>query len=235
VARFDHYCGWVAASIGEENYRYFLLFVATHFGMCVYGSIVMIRLFAGEIQDKQLFHVTFLDKASGKEYKADSWVIFQYMFHRHMYEAGILTIMAVMAIALAGFLGYHCYITSLGMTTNESYKWAEVRKWHTSQVKKYQHYQQQQQQQQQALLWKADTTPASSSENGQQQQQQPVEEVEDPGPMPKNIYNRGVIENWKEVLFPKSLQRKAEACRNSKTLSNNTLTTNNNKAKVKPN
>jgi hypothetical protein len=232
VARFDHYCGWVAATIGEENYRLFLLFVATQFGMCVYGTLLLIKLFAGEIEDKQLFQVTFFDKASGKEYPADKWVVFQYMFHRHMYAAGVLTIMAVMSLTLAGFLGYHGYITSIGMTTNESYKWAEVRKWHKSRVKNYQEYLKQQQ-----LL--KDGSPAS--ESGQQQQQhvpQPVEEVEDPGPMPKNIYNRGFIENWKEVLFPKSLQRKAEASRNSMLSSNHPPTikdSSNNKSKLKPN
>jgi palmitoyltransferase ZDHHC4 len=232
VARFDHYCGWVAATIGEENYRLFLLFVATQFGMCVYGTVLLCKLFAGEIEDKQLFQVTFFDKASGKEYPADNWVVFQYMFHRHMYAAGILTIMAVMAIALAGFLGYHGYITSIGMTTNESYKWAEVRKWHKSQVKIYQEYQKQQQ-------TLKDGSP--TSDNGQQHHvPQPVEAVEDPGPMPKNIYNRGFIENWKEVMFPKSLQRKAEASRDMMLSSKCTPTTknsssNNKKSKIKPN
>lgn len=31
--------------------------------------------------------------------------------------------------------------------------------------------------------------------------------VRHPGPNPKNIYNRGLIENWKEVIFPISLRR----------------------------
>ncbi len=33
----------------------------------------------------------------------------------------------------------------------------------------------------------------------------------DPGPVPKNIYNRGFVENWREVLFPLSLREDALA------------------------
>jgi hypothetical protein len=33
----------------------------------------------------------------------------------------------------------------------------------------------------------------------------------DPGPTPKNVHDRGFIENWKEVLFPISLRKNALA------------------------
>ena len=35
--------------------------------------------------------------------------------------------------------------------------------------------------------------------------------VTDPGPLPKNIYDCGFVENWKQVLFPISIQKRREA------------------------
>jgi hypothetical protein len=198
--------------------------------MCCYGSYLMFRLFAGEIEDKKLFEVTFFDRQTGQEYEADKWVIFQYLFHKHMYEAGVFAIMAVMAIALFFFLAYHFYITSMGMTTNEDFKFKQVKKWHKEQVRKYEEYKKQQ-----ALngtgcgAMKTETTQqkppvpdgdvtCTGGKDGQKEGNVQDESivVEDPGPVPKNIYNRGFVENWKEVLFPVSLQRKAEAAKKAK-------------------
>ena len=229
----------MASTIGEENYRLFLLFVATQLAMCVYGTAILGRFFWGEIQDKKLFDVTFFDRASGMEYKADKWIVFQYLFHKHMYEAGVLAIVGVMSIALVFFLGYHCYITSIGMTTNEHYKWGEVRKWHKQQVRLYEEYKKQQSSTSSSTL--SETTSGASSKKNDNQEKPPVPDgdvtctggkstegdandqidgeeepmmvTEDPGPMPKNIYNRGFVENWKEVLFPVSLRRRAAAAK----------------------
>lgn len=91
--------------------------------MCVYGTIVVYYLFRGEVRDQNLYDVTFFDRVSGLEFKATNWIVFQFLFHQYLYEAGVFAVMAVMSIALAGFFGYHVYITSIGMTTNESFKW----------------------------------------------------------------------------------------------------------------
>ena len=203
--------------------------------MCCYGSYVLIQLFKGEIQDKKLFEVTFFDRSSGQEYKADKWIVAQYLFHRHMYEAGVLAIMAVMAIALFFFLAYHFYITSKGMTTNEDFKFKQVKRWHKEQVKKYNEYKSQQaanNEDESVVENKSeaddttkpkppvpdgDVTCTGGKVEPQNNEDDSEQVVEDPGPMPINIYNRGFIENWKEVLFPVSLQRKAEAAKKVKT------------------
>jgi hypothetical protein len=47
----------------------------------------------------------------------------------------------------------------------------------------------------------------------QKEQQQQSQEYFDPGEVPKNIYDRGFVENWKEVIFPISLRKNAlEMC-----------------------
>jgi len=186
--------------------------------------------------------VTFFDRASGKEYAADKWIIFQYLFHKHLIEAGVLAIMAVMAIAIGAFFVYHFYITSRGMTTNEHYKWGEVKKWWKSEVKRYEEFIEQQKSnnpQEEASGGGSESTKSGNDNTGSTSKpnvpdgdvtctggtsttgtngeaknpaaNNPDSIVEDPGPMPINIYNRGFVENWKEVLFPVSIRRKNAA------------------------
>jgi hypothetical protein len=82
--------------------------------MCIYGTVMLTKLFMGEIKDKKLLEVTYFDRTSGQEFKATKWIVFQYLFHRHVFESGVLAVMGVMSISLVGFLGYHVYITSVG-------------------------------------------------------------------------------------------------------------------------
>lgn len=223
--------------------------------MCAYATVLLTILFLGEIEDKRLWQVTFFDRSSGEEFQADYYVVFQYLFHRHLFEAGMLVITGVMTLALVGFLSYHGYITSIGMTTNEHFKWGDVKRWHKEEVKKYKKYLKQENQQENKSaddnskkknINNFDAPPEKSdNKNGKSsnkphisdgdvnctggkaskadkdakekaaasfsEQEDEEEVVQDPGPMPKNIYNRGFVENWKDVLFPQSLQRREAA------------------------
>lgn len=213
VPRYDHFCGWVYNTIGEENYRWFLLFLAIHVLMCVYGSMVSILLFRGEIADKQLFELTFFDRNTGEEFKATWYVVIQFLLVRRMPEVAVLAVMFVMGIALGGFLGYHCWLTSVNMTTNEAQKWSDVKNWYKKATKKYKEavkngeYKPEAKQAKAPDLQDGDVTciPGASSSQPSKTQEEPFKF--DPGPLPKNIYNRGFVENWKEVIFPISLRK----------------------------
>lgn len=132
----------------------------------------MATLFYGEILDKGLLTATFFDRFTGEEVGTSHWILFQYLFQSHFAEAAVLILMGAMSMALFLFLSYHIWLTSRGLTTNESYKWDAILKWHKIQSKRFR-----------------EGTVS-----------------DDPGPRPVNIYHQGFVENWKEVIFPKSLR-----------------------------
>jgi palmitoyltransferase len=267
VARFDHYCGWVYNTIGEENYRFFLLFLLVHAGACGYGTHVLCKLFRGEIQRLGLSSVSYVDRATGVEYRPTRWIVVQFLFHNYLWESSLLLLTGVMTIALGAFLLYHCYLTSVNMTTNEAYKWGQVKSWHRQELKRYrlavksgsssvvgseqdsvglsnpslsqtkssrrrdgnyEHYADSREHP--VVDDDLDVTCAggatgsssnNSSSNGsaesmtatytvsrtsQSPERQKPLPVRHPGPYPRNLYDRGFFENWKEVLFPLSLR-----------------------------
>jgi len=199
VPRYDHFCGWTHNTYGEENYRWFLIFLLNHVTMCFYGSYVCYLLFSEEIKTKRLMELTFFDRMTGETIQASKYIIFQYIFARRFHEVGVTLVMFVMGIALTCFFGYHVYITSVGQTTNENSKWGDVRTWYKKQQQLYK------------IAVRERKVPANPEEdsNDVYSEEQNPQEIVDPGPMPKNIYNRGFVANWSEVLFPLSLRKDA--------------------------
>jgi palmitoyltransferase len=267
VARFDHFCGWVYNTVGEENYRHFLLFLVVHAGACGYGTCILWRLFRGEVHRLGLHDaVSYVDRTTGLEYRPTRWIVVQFLFHNYMWESSLLLLTGVMTVALGAFLGYHCYLTSVNMTTNEAYKWGQVKSWHKQEIKRYrqalkrgtavasreeaEHLSSASPSQadphhacddnddsyadarehpvvdddhdvtcaggasgsgNNASNGKAVSTPAMADRSrprrspgrGRRREATPVRH---PGPYPRNLYDRGIVENWKEVLFPLSLR-----------------------------
>jgi len=243
VPRFDHFCGWVSNAIGEENYRYFLLFLAVHVGMCAYGTIIIAKCFYGEIMDQDLLNATFYLASTGESVTASKMVVLQYLMARHFALAGVLLMMSVMGFVLAIFLGFHLYITAFGMTTNEWYKWRQVRKWHASAKRKYDRAVKEGRavDTNESKIMVVDqgdgdvgctgpTGPTDTSvssepqhadangscstsitdDNAEQEDQGENKELDDsisnPGPYPTNIYNQGILENFREVVYPRCLR-----------------------------
>jgi hypothetical protein len=277
VARFDHYCGWIGNTVGEENYRYFLFFLLIHVGMCIYGTIVTWNLFVGEIQDRDLFNAIFFNGETGQEVKADFWVIVHYMVMKHFELSAVLLLMGAMAVVLFLFVGFHFYITANGMTTNEFYKWRQVSKWYKREKSRYEKALKEGKVETKSLLAGNSSDNGGGSDNGSgmkelniidvdvgcvgpinhtsndvsnvapeetvqkveiKQDTQDTPAVMNPGPSPVNIYNKGIVENFKEVIFPRSLRhdalvRAAEARRKGQSkISTNTVVDNSGKTKA---
>ena len=200
VPKYDHYCYWMNNTFGEENYRYFLLFLFVHVIMCIYGCIIIGILFYNDIYIIHQLHLrTFIDMYTKMEIPVTTYVLFQYLVSSYVYEVTVFAVLLVMSITLLLFLGYHVYmITCTGLTSNEMYKWNQIQKWYRSELKLYN---QQQQQEKMKILSNASTVTTTTTNNTE-------ELVEHPGPKPINIYNYGVIQNWKHVLFPIPIQKR---------------------------
>jgi palmitoyltransferase len=223
VPRFDHFCGWVYNTIGEENYRFFLLFLLMHVVACGYGAAIIAALFYGHLLQRNLLQAVFVDRFTGQEVPATNYLLFQYLFDRFTLQCAVAILMGVMSVALGFFLGYHIWLTSRGMTTNESYKWDDVRKWYNFELSRYneavkqglpvsdsRHPSKPQLREKDVTCTSASSVPdvETDDDKGDRKAPQSQNVVEHPGPEPNNIYNRGVIENWKEVIFPISLRSK---------------------------
>ncbi|KAL3800172.1 hypothetical protein HJC23_001093 [Cyclotella cryptica] len=138
VPRFDHFCGWLNQAIGEQNYRWFLLFLMVHFLMCVYGSWAMAAVLHGDAVDKKLLDPTFLNADNDTDLKIDYIAVLRYFCKEYPQIMCVLLLMTVVSVILGIFLCFHLYITAQNMTTNEFFKWRQVKQWHKKETQKIQ-------------------------------------------------------------------------------------------------
>eukprot|EP00549_Striatella_unipunctata_P016826 CAMPEP_0118700860 /NCGR_PEP_ID=MMETSP0800-20121206/16861_1 /TAXON_ID=210618 ORGANISM="Striatella unipunctata, Strain CCMP2910" /NCGR_SAMPLE_ID=MMETSP0800 /ASSEMBLY_ACC=CAM_ASM_000638 /LENGTH=189 /DNA_ID=CAMNT_0006601579 /DNA_START=185 /DNA_END=754 /DNA_ORIENTATION=+ len=140
-----------------------------------------------------------------------------------------LFFLIVMSCVLVPFFGYHLWLTAFGMTTNEHFKWKQIRKWHKQETKRYKQAikdgtiitlsnQQEQKKKKNDHVAGSDNVdvgctgavPSTTNDTNQEEEEEWKEGcIMDPGPFPKNIYNRGIVENFMEVIFPRSLRKDA--------------------------
>ena len=147
VARYDHYCGWLAQPVGEENYRYFLLFLSMTCSMLFYATVGIALTAFSIIETNGLRKATFINRSTylsgithsypqspeneysntgtGETFAASNMMIFQWILSQHnlMLAVGFMT--AVMWFVVLAFLSYHLYLISRNQTTNENFKWGE--------------------------------------------------------------------------------------------------------------
>jgi palmitoyltransferase ZDHHC4 len=226
VPRFDHYCGWVNNTIGEENYRFFLFFLMMNVIDCIYGTIMLTKLFCGHLIEKDILNAVVVDRVSGQEYPVGMWIIFQYLFDRFTWQMAVYMLVLVMAVAIGLFFLYHCYLTSRNVTTNEAFKWEQVHKWYKMELQRYidatvrgeihgsdesSDATHTKDDDMSPITRASSDTPIQAALPEKEAIQHPgrvvKEAIQHPGPRPKNTYDRGFVENWKEVIFPLSLRK----------------------------
>jgi hypothetical protein len=53
------------------------------------------------------------------------------------------------------------------------------------------------------------TGAAGTIASAKKAEEKTEEKIIHPGPMPKNIYNNGFVENWRDIFYPRSMRPEA--------------------------
>ncbi|KAJ5071959.1 palmitoyltransferase swf1 [Anaeramoeba ignava] len=198
IARYDHYCGWVANSIGELNYRYFILFLFSNFAMCVYGSYFMFKILSWKIYESQFFVQQISEYEDSLKDKPKLQDYIEFLLENYRTISGLFLLVTLMAIVVFAFTLYHLYLISKNTTTVESFKFSEFKQ-----------FLQQLASENKVLMVNTNLVSPQKSKNSKKRKKSKNEDnlnnvvPLDPNNL-KNIYNVGIIGNFLEVFFPKS-------------------------------
>lgn len=196
VARFDHYCVWLNAAVGERTYRWFLLYLISHTVVLLYGAVACASIFLSEIEEHRMLERTFVNTRTGEEIPASYGIIFQFLMSSNPELMMIQVLCAVMSVVLVGFTGYHIMLTATNMTTNETFKYSalpnKVR--HRARVRQYVERRRE---------------AAGLPPTRRTAEQDRAEELAAAAP-PVNPFDRGMLANFAEVIWPLSLRSAEE-------------------------
>jgi hypothetical protein len=124
----------VGVAVGEKNYRYFLGFLSYHVITFTYAAICMVQGIRSVCHEKRLWTATFV-LADGSQELSSRVHVATYIVAEEPILAALLILTGVLAIFLGGFFVFHLSLVWRGMTTNEYYKWKDVRSYHSTMLK----------------------------------------------------------------------------------------------------
>ena len=185
VPRFDHYCGWIHQTVGEENYRVFVVFLVVHTFMCMYGTVMTFRL---------LWSEAYFEDRSARGSPLSLTANLLSMALVDLWLTAIMAIMGAVSCVIIPFLAFHLYLIAFGMTTNEFYKWKLIKVRHQKATVDYNN------RNVHAVMVMVD----DAGINGDARQLYNC--TDDPGPFPLNIYDLRCAANIWEVACPRSLR-----------------------------
>ena len=121
VPRFDHVCPWINGPVGEGNYRWFLLFLATHTALCAYGSAVMLLVLADAVDSRGVMATTFTS-ATGAPVHPNASLAARWAVAFYPGAMFLFVLLVLVTLMLACFTGYHLYLAATNQTSYETAK-----------------------------------------------------------------------------------------------------------------
>ncbi|KAJ6248900.1 palmitoyltransferase swf1 [Anaeramoeba flamelloides] len=227
IAKYDHYCAWLMNSIGEKNYRWFLLYLYSNFLMCVYGTWIIYKILEHQVDASGMFTNTYYDQAGNVVQIGYPYMI-RWLLEYFRIPIGLSMMTFLMSIVVFCFICYHLYLISKNITTNESSKFSVLKYYITQKKLEIDNYQKALQSVNQSKnVPKKRSNKKKSSKKKQNQKKKlknyqknrnelkklkkpiitPMDKIVlklDPENL-KSFYNKGFWTNLKQVFFPISI------------------------------
>jgi palmitoyltransferase len=131
IAKFDHYCPWLNNSVGAYNHRFFVTFLLSTAFMCLYCTyLVLVR-----VMYPLYLAVDFdaLDQSRRARARMAGRAIlpgrsstperFMLIIARNIVPFCLSFFTLIMGVVLVCFAGYHLYMACTNSTTYEGFKW----------------------------------------------------------------------------------------------------------------
>jgi palmitoyltransferase ZDHHC4 len=121
---------WIGNCVGYSNTHLFLLFILVNNLLLAYSSYLHYLVFSHKVAEIRLFQKQTIASFGAALHSVKLRSTYQ-LYTSVILEAemggALFLICAMICAVTAGFMLHHCWLLSTGTTTNESFKWADLK------------------------------------------------------------------------------------------------------------
>lgn len=193
VIRYDHYCGWTGNVVGLYNTNRFLFFLLIHLTMLFHGAMLCAEIVYHRML--QIIDGNYIYTPTDTVITGFNPVV---AFAAEPTVCLFFFVLLISVCVVGGFLIYHIYLVACNTTTAETFKWSPIHEACKTYMKENGF----------SYSQKLREEAEAEAQNGNSQMLQELPQFNEDG-SPVNIYDRGMLENAVEVLFPRRFASRA--------------------------
>lgn len=124
VRRYDHHCPWINNDVGENNHRWFLLFLYTHVVSCYWASFDAVQVLLNVVIEQRILGAVFME--GRRRVRATYYHVFLFLINTHTVVCCVLLFTLLIGTLLLAFWLYQMRMVMNNVTSNDLNKIDDV-------------------------------------------------------------------------------------------------------------